>query len=308
MADLLKAMSNALMTSELTLSYLMRSAPYRYKVYPIRKKRGGERIIAQPAKEVKTLQYWIMEHVLRQYPIHPAAMAYRDGRNIRTNALAHVGGRFLLKLDFKDFFHSIGGADFAQFLAVNSPERFTTEEVMLLSRALFWDRGRQGKLVLSIGAPASPMLSNILMHDFDKAVRAYCAPRRVRYTRYADDLTFSTRRPNILWKVEQQVSEICRELRFPALALNHEKTVYASNAGARRVTGLVLSNDGAVSLGRDKKRALRAEVHHFIQGRLDEQKTTSLRGKLAFVRSVEPGFIAKLAARYGRKRLGPILD
>src|ERR1700691_84202 len=143
MAHLLKTMSTDLLTPESTLVYLMRSAPYRYKVFEIDKHQTDEkRTIAQPARELKTLQYWVMENVLSSYPVHPAAMAYRKNRGILDNAKAHASRRFLLKLDFKDFFHSIRAEDFRQFLNAKSPERFTSDEASLLTRALFWNRER----------------------------------------------------------------------------------------------------------------------------------------------------------------------
>jgi RNA-directed DNA polymerase len=309
MAHLLKTMSTDLLTPESTLVYLMRSAPYRYKVFEIDKHQTDEkRTIAQPARELKTLQYWVMENVLSSYPVHPAAMAYRKNRGILDNAKAHASRSFLLKLDFKDFFHSIRAEDFRQFLNAKSPERFTSDEASLLTRALFWNRERKGKLILSIGAPSSPLLSNLILYDFDTAVQTYCAAKKIRYTRYADDLTFSTNTPRVLRTLEQQIAKICRQLKSPTLRLNKAKTVHASRGGSRRVTGLVLSNDGNVSIGHEKKRVLRATVNRYVHRKLNEEEIASLRGMLAYVRSVEPGFIQVLASYYGKSKIRKLLE
>ena len=70
---------------------LINSAPHRYKVFKIPKRKEGEfRTIAQPAKEVKALQYWVMRHVLSQFDVHPAATAYRKGLSIADNARPHT--------------------------------------------------------------------------------------------------------------------------------------------------------------------------------------------------------------------------
>ena len=80
MSKLLEMLSNDLALPLNDLAYLARSAPYRYKVYQIEKRTPGKkRTIAQPAREVKPLQYWVMSHVLSAFPIHPAATAYRKG-------------------------------------------------------------------------------------------------------------------------------------------------------------------------------------------------------------------------------------
>jgi retron-type reverse transcriptase len=294
-------MSGDLMALIQDLEYLVRSAPYRYKVYEIQKRRSGKmRTIAQPSRAVKRLQHWVIANVLTQFPIHSAALAYRKGKSIFNNAEVHSKNRYLLKLDFKDFFHSIKAMDFERFVKVHLPQDMELSDVYYLMRILFWMKQRGGELVLSIGAPSSPMLSNILMYEFDCQVDDFCKPLRVIYTRYADDLTFSTNSRDILKSVEQKVNRICRELPYPRLTLNSEKTVHASMAKSRRVTGLVLSNDGYVSLGHERKRQLHAALHHFKVGKLSEKDITKLAGMMAYVHSVEPQFVGVLAGRYGK--------
>jgi retron-type reverse transcriptase len=249
-----------------------------------------------------------MANLLRHFPIHSAAMAYRKRRSITTNAAKHASNRFLLKLDFKDFFHSITAADLEAFLAEREDIDLYAEDIGHLKKILFWNRRREGRLIMSIGAPSSPMLSNILMYEFDKKVQAFCTKKKVKYSRYADDLTFSTNRANVLREVEVQVAEICKRMEHPRLQLNAEKTVHASRGGARRVTGLVLTNQGTVSLGHDRKRLIRAQVHHFLCGRLSPDEAAKLRGMLAFVNSAEPSFIQTLRSHYGSEQIDRIIN
>jgi hypothetical protein len=307
--NILRSISLDLMIPEATLDHIIRSAPYRYKVFEIDKKDGvSKRTIAQPAREVKAIQYWVMDKVLGAFPIHGAAMAYRRGRSITANAKKHAHSRFLLKLDFKDFFHSITAEDLEAFLAGRDWNVLSREDIVRLKKILFWNRRREGKLVMSIGAPSSPMLSNILMYEFDKSVQAFCTKKKVKYSRYADDLTFSTNRPNVLREVEVQVAEICKRMEHPRLRLNTEKTVHASRAGSRRVTGLVLANSGEVSLGHDRKRLIRAQVHHFLAGKLRPEEAIKLRGMLAFVNSAEPSFIQNLRDHYGNAEIDRVIN
>ena len=308
MGRILKEMSGDLLLALQDLDYLVRSAPYRYKVYQIEKREPGKlRTIAQPARAVKRLQYWVISRVLGKYPIHPAAIAYRIGRNILDNARAHAKKRFILKLDFKDFFHSIKANDFRSFIQRRGPRDLDESDTEYLTRILFWRMTRGGDLVLSIGAPSSPMLSNILLYEFDKRVAEYCKRVQVTYTRYADDLTFSTNRKDLLEHVERKVDEICSGLPFPRLRLNRQKRVHASKATSRRVTGLVLSNDGSVSLGHQRKRRISAAVHHFKGGRLTPEETRALAGMLAFAYSVEPKFLAALERKYGKNVIRKVL-
>lgn len=291
------------------LVYLVNSAPYRYKVYEIAKKAPGKkRTIAQPAKELKPLQYWLMENVLSAFPIHPAAVAYRKGRNILDNAAPHAAHRYLCKLDFRNFFPSIKSKDFQRFMRSNPLAAVWTEEdVGYMSRILFWRKKRGNVLQLSIGAPSSPLLSNILLYRFDVKVSALCAASGITYTRYADDLSFSTNAAGVLREVEAKVAEICRQARPPRLVLNEAKTVHASKKGLRRVTGLVLANDGLVSIGRERKREIRARFHRYLRGGLNEEEIAELGGLLSFVKSVEPVFLQRLARTYGAGALNHLL-
>ncbi len=308
MSELLTSLGAALLLSQEELSRLIRSAPYRYKTYQIPKRKAGEfRTIAQPAKEVKVLQYWVMKHVLNQFSIHPAATGYRNGLNIADNARRHLNSRFLLKLDFKNFFPSIKSVDFRLYIAKHAPQQFTNVEVEALSRIIFWNPQRTNDMCLSIGAPSSPLISNILLRDFDDSVANFCSGLEVSYTRYADDLSFSANVSEKLRQVEEMVNRISEGLESPKLTLNREKTVRVSKKRSRRVTGLVLTNDASVSLGRDHKRRIRASVHHFLTGRLTGEQCTQLRGMLAYVKSVEPGFLSRLRKRYGADVIRKIL-
>jgi len=308
MSELLTNLGAAVLLTPEELSRLIRSAPHRYKTYPIPKRKAGEfRIIAQPAREVKALQYWVMQNVLNRFAVHPAATGYREGLNIADNARRHVNSRFLLKLDFKDFFPSIKSYDFRRYIEKHAPE-FNDEEVEALSRILFWKPRGMNDMRLSIGAPSSPLLSNIILRDFDDRIAEFCSGVEVSYTRYADDLSFSADASEKLRLVEEMVNRLSGSLESPRLTLNTEKTVRVSKKRARRVTGLILTNDAKVSIGRVHKRRVRAAVNYFVSGRLPRDQCAQLRGMLAFVKSVEPEFLNRLRNHYGTDVIRKILN
>ncbi len=276
MSEILLRLAEGVPLSPEELRKLIRSSPMRYREYDIPKRTPGQkRLIAQPAREVKALQYWVMSNILAQFPIDPAATAYRLGMNIGDNARPHARSRFLLKLDFKDFFPSIRGSDFKRFLAKSAPS-VTDDDAELLTKILFWRPKGTRQLCLSIGAPSSPLLSNILLVDFDRAVSQFCSKSGIIYTRYADDLSFSSQSSELLATAEKMVTALCARRRSPRLTLNREKTVRVSKKRSRRVTtGIVLTNDGRVSLGREVKREISATVHHFLTGKLSREQALS---------------------------------
>lgn len=283
------------------LKRVIKTAPKRYKVFEIDKRSGGKREIAQPARELKRLQRILIEHILAPLPVHPAATAYRKGLSILDNAKPHSGSGPILKMDFKDFFPSIRSEDWLLYCAEN--HILSVEDRKISAQLLFRQAKFEHLLKLSIGAPSSPMLSNILMAGFDQAITTEAERRKIIYTRYADDLTFSGQRAGMLKDMIKEVVRAVRRMDRPKLRINAEKTTFVTAATKRAVTGIVLANDGSVGIGRDRKRLLSSRVHHAIIDKVERNDLQKLAGELAYVNVVEPEFIAWLQRKYGREQI-----
>jgi retron-type reverse transcriptase len=304
---LLNAIAKDFMLSESEALNLILSSPRRYKTYQIPKRTQGQyRTIAQPAKEVKFLQYWMIENILNKLPIHPAASAYVRGKSIKDNANIHVNSEYLLKIDFRDFFPSIKPNDFLQYINMMPDKILTGIDVDYAIRILFWRPRFENILQLAIGAPSSPLLSNILMFNFDKEVSEICMTFMSHYSRYADDLTFSANDPDTLRKIYGSIEKICHKMKSPSLVINTDKTIFTSKKHRRRVTGLILSNEGKVSLGRERKRSISAKIHHYTLGDFSKADILKLKGLLAFAMDVEPSFIERMRRKYTTKTIDDI--
>lgn len=284
---------------------IIRTAPRRYKVFTIPKRNGGRREIAQPAREVKLLQRVLLATYLVKCRVHASAYAYVKGRSIGDNATLHLNDSPILKMDFRDFFPSIKASDWASYCARNGV--FSDVEDIENSANLLFRRAKgERTLKLSIGAPSSPMLSNILLFDLDTEVSLEADKRGITYSRYADDLTFSGQRIGMLNDMVGVVKDVARRLREPRLTVNDDKTVFATKAGRRKVTGLVLTNENRVSLGRDWKRKVSAQLHHASQGTLNQSQMQHLAGNLSYANSVEPEFLRRMETKYGNSVVDPI--
>ncbi len=292
---------------EKDIRHLASTAPFRYKVYDIAKKNGGTRTIAQPTAEVKALQLAAVRWLeAEQLPIHGCATAYCKGRSIRYNAAQHVRNSFVLKMDFQDFFHSIVPDDFSKLIASRGSVEVDEDVMQVLQRLFFW-KPRGKPLCLSIGAPSSPFISNAVMYSFDENLARYASRKGIAYTRYADDLTFSSNNRGTLQAVEGRVREACANLPYPHLIVNEKKTVLVSKKYRRTVTGLVLTNDKQISLGRERKRIIRSAVHRFMTSPMPDDEVAQIRGWLAFVKDVEPEFFVRMERRYGTETLRRLL-
>lgn len=283
-------------------------SPTKYRIYRIPKRSGaGYRVIHHPWKQTKMLQYALMVLLNPSLVPHSAAMAFRAGISspLLRNAENHAKNSFLVRLDFKDFFPSIDPEDLIYRLTAET----NTRPIALINsdrdflRDVLFVRRPNGGLGLPIGAPSSPLISNGVMFDLDIALENLSAKLEFKYTRYADDLVFSTMRKGASLELVQQVTTKLAEHTRPRLALNPRKTLLMSRKGRRFVTGLFITSDGNVSIGREHKRRIRGLLFRRIHGKLDDKQRASLQGWLAHILDVEPEFLNNLCQKYSSEQV-----
>lgn len=291
------------------LNRIIATAPARYKVYEIPKRRGGKRTIAQPSRELKAIQRFVLEQKLSVFPVHAAAMGYVSGRGILSNARQHQRGQALLKLDFENFFPSIKVRDWILLCKSSNFDAIHLEDLPLYSKILFW--GAKKKSIkpqcLSIGAPTSPALSNILMFALDNTLAATAADVGVVYTRYADDITISGPDIDQVRNFESAARKIIRAAKSPKLKFNEEKRGLFQSGDRRMVTGLVITPTKQISIGRARKREISALIHRSSLGQLDAKRRGYLKGILGFSLANEPEFVERMRAKYGNEAVDAAL-
>jgi len=284
------------------IAVVARTASHRYKSYLVKKKTGGYRTINHPARELKLLQRWLVENSLSSLPVHKSATAYKKGASIYRNAALHRARNFILKVDFADFFPSIRGTDVVRLLRANQDRMAGTvvgsSDIDLVRRLVCRDDR------LTIGAPSSPLLSNLIMFEFDEKWSAICRESGITYSRYADDLYFSTNVPNLLEVVLADLRRDLARRKSPGLRINEDKTVFTSRKRRRMITGLVLTPTGEISLGRHRKRFIKSLVFRNSRNALKAEEIASLYGTLSYAKSVDPSFIETLRRKYGHAAIG----
>jgi RNA-directed DNA polymerase len=298
--NLLKSLSDLLLAPKEQLMHFILSAPHRYKVYEIKKRNGkGTRVIAHPSKELKYIQRHITSLLRQHIPIHEASLAYESGKGIKLNAQKHCKNQYLLKLDFENFFPSILPTHLINIAKKNGLD-LSQDDIYILTQALFWKARESDHLCLSIGAPSSPFISNAIMYNFDQEITDICNQMGVIYTRYADDISFSTDSPNVLYKIVGIVEKSLELHTYKTVKINKNKTVNASKKHNRHVTGVTITNEGELSLGRKRKRILSSQIHKFTLGILTPMEIKRLQGHLGFANHIEPLFICRMELKYGK--------
>lgn len=244
-----------------------------YRHFPLTKKSGAIRIISAPRTHLKVIQWWILDSILSAVPISDHAYGFVKGRSFIDNAEAHLGARHLLNVDVSDFFPSISAPLVAQ---VFQSLGYEGEVVRGLVKLTTLDNG------LPQGAPTSPSLANAVFAPLDEQIVRICSGNGVKYTRYADDLTFSSqhRIPTTF------IDELRDILSSIGLALNDKKTRFMGPNQKKEVTGLILGRDG-VALDRSTLNAARGWFHSItVAPDAFRNELERVTGTLALIQSI----------------------
>jgi RNA-directed DNA polymerase len=157
----------------------------RYRGFEIPKRSGGVRLIESPNGLIREMQEKLAPILQAAYEAHPSAHGFIKNRSVVTNARAHVGQRLVLNVDLADFFPSINfGRVRGLFMA--PPFRCGASAATVLAQICTHRNG------LPQGAPTSPALSNFIAAALDRRLTRIARESNLRYSRYADDITFST--------------------------------------------------------------------------------------------------------------------
>lgn len=200
-----------------------------YHLAHIKKKSGGVRTLNIPAVSLRMVQRWILDNILNKLYISNCAMGFCVNRSIVDNAESHLGKACVINLDLKDFFPSITQK---QVFNIFYYYGYTIDVSYMLSRLCTYE----GKLPQ--GAPTSPCLSNIVCLKLDKRLSEISKRFNAKYTRYADDITFSC--DSDISSIIQIVTKIIDDEGFQ---INKKKTRILFKHQRQEVTGLLVNGD-----------------------------------------------------------------
>ena len=267
-----------------TLYGLSNNLEKHYHNVFIPKSDGSKRKLSVPDLILKKVQRSIADNILMQYPISRYAQAYKLGSSIQRNAQPHVGKKKLLKLDIEGFFDHILYSQVKDIVFYE--EKFSEPIRILLTMLCYY------KESLPQGAPTSPAITNIIMYDFDETVGAFCNKKKISYTRYCDDMTFSGE-----FNEKEIINFVRNELSKLGLHLKNRKTAVVLSTKRQTVTGIVVNEK--LNISKEYKKNIRQEMYYIKKFGLDEhlnksgitdkhQYLLSLRGRIAFVLQTVP--------------------
>ncbi|RYG75240.1 RNA-directed DNA polymerase, partial [bacterium] len=285
-----------------------------YHRFQIPKKRGGLRNVSAPKTKLRRAQNWVLANILTPLPVHEAAVAFRPGISTAQNAARHAGKEVVVRLDLKDFFPSISFTRVKRlFQSFGYNEGCATVFALLCTEAprveLALDGQKRhvavGDRVLPQGACTSPAITNLLCRRLDARLTGVAAKEGFTYSRYADDLIFSsdTKRADVGW-IFTFAQRIVTDEKF---VVNAEKTMVMKPQNRQSVTGLVVNSQDGLGprVSRDDLRKFRAFLHGYeIKGReamtekIGQDALHYAKGYLAYINMSDPAKAAKLRAAH----------
>ena len=293
----------------------------------IPKKDGTLRKVIAPGKDLKYVQKSLYWRLFGKYKPHNAAHGFVPKRGISTNADSHVGANSVIKIDISNFFDSIsvdhlknclfgnkhicrdckhydrmmvdGACDPSLYRNKKTNYKFKCDEIKAVFIPGYCEKTGYSSLFLRVielctyngftaqGFPTSPVIANIVLKGFDQTMTKYCEEYNIQYTRYADDLAFSSKTlsKQELQKIIKQ--KVYRQLWGYGFKANKKKTCAKSKSGRLKICGVVVNEKKNVQ--RDKVKLFRAKVHHAIvkfAENTTKKRIKSLKGWASFLMSI----------------------
>lgn len=244
------------------------STTTHYRRFTIPKRSGGERVISAPMQRLKHVQHWILEHVLEPIALAEPAHGFVPGRSTVSNAVPHVGAAVVINVDLKDFFPTVTYRRVkGLFAKLGYSEQVATVLALVCSEPDIVESTLDGVTYyvargprrLPQGAPTSPAITNVLCRRLDNRIAGYARTRGLTFTRYADDLTLSTKDASI--DVGAVLGFIRRTVAAEGFAVHPDKIRVVRRGRRQEVTGIVVNEKpGVVRAALRRFRALLFQI------------------------------------------------
>ena len=263
------------------LTNMIRKPASFYRKFTIPKRKGGFREIVTPHKSLLSVQQWICKHVLSSFEIHSVAYAYVKNKNVAKNATLHIGCNEMIKIDIKNFFPSI---NIARVRELFNRKGYSKEISAYLAYLCCLDGS------IPQGAGSSPLISNIILYNLDKRLYKLSENNGVVYSRYADDLVFSSDKFHHEFK-----NIVISNIKDEGFTINYEKLKEYSESHRKLVTGILIKKD-QIRLQKSVRKEIKEQVYYILRyGVLDQVKRYNdiyyidrVLGRLWYWKQIEP--------------------
>lgn len=264
----------------------------KYRYFFIPKHNGGKRLITAPTEPLMTVQRTLAriltddyEEILNENHINSKiAHGFLKNRSILTNATVHENKRYVLNLDLENFFDSFHFGRVRGYFIKNRYFKLPEDIATLIAQVACC----KGKLPQ--GAPTSPIITNLICEIFDYRILSIARRFHLNYTRYADDLTFSTNEKEFPKVLTVFLKTVRAEIEHSGFKVNIPKTHFQQNFSRQIVTGIIVNRK--INVPREfykDTRAMAYSLYKVGQFTIDNRKGTlaELEGRFSYIYEVD---------------------
>lgn len=264
-----------------------------YTEFKIPKRSGGYRTLHAPDQTLKSLQKMIYNVLINCNVLSTQwSFAYQHNKSCIDLAKVHKESNYFVKVDLHNFFDSID----REILENKLKEHFTMyyiEETVpgfinnLINISLLDNR-------LPQGSPLSPILSNIVMIDFDYTVKNTPELKSLLYSRYADDLVFSSKSYVSKKIIVDKLKELLLVRYYDKIKLNYNKIKFLTKNQRCYLVGVKINKDNELTFGHEKKKKLKLDLYNLFKakeyGTLEIQEAREVLGLFNYMAQIEPNY------------------
>lgn len=262
--------------------------------------------VLNPSIKLRDFQKFISVALLNKLILNKRVChSYQKDKNILTSLYLHKDSKYYLTTDIQNFFGSIQKKHIQQIIKSNLHNYTSTDAENYLESILnilvYDDK-------LPIGFLTSPILSNAFLYKLDNELEQYCINEKINYTRYADDLIFSSNdRESLLNLLEYLKIKINMNYDLK-IKINTKKTKLVSKSSSVKILGLNITSDGYITIDTKMKKDIEVLFHFYKTNRNKykdilnnkfEGRIGRVFGMMSYINGVDINFMNHLRKKYG---------
>lgn len=280
---MIKKIAKALLIDENKIYQILNNVELFYERIKIKRHHKKPRIVYKPLFPLNEIQSYLLTKIIKTYKVSKFSGAYEKKCSTIKTLNKHKNKNHYLVIDIESFYDNITYSHFYQLLH----KHYKEEDIITMWKLVSINNR------LPLGTSVSPFIANRIMYDIDIKINKRL--KKITYTRYADDLIFSSKK----YINKDLIDEIRMILKEYDFKINDKKTRFLGPNQSQKILGLIMNNKKP-ELGAKKRKELRSMVYNYLIK--NEKNIYQIKGHLSYARMIEPKFINKLAKKY--KKLG----
>lgn len=276
-----------------------------FKSYSFYGYKKENKVLTKEAKKLCDYHKFIEKIIIEYIGVNQCVYSYVKDKSIYEAIYLHKNSKYFFKTDIQNFFNSIDKA------LIKNTIKNNIDKVPVIDINNYLDNMINlitYNNILPVGFITSPKLSNIILSLFDNEIEIYCKKNDIVYTRYSDDLIFSSNNQVLLQDLKNVIQTTLKELYGDKFRLNDRKTIFLDKTKKLSFLGIVITPEGHITVDKNLKENIKQLIYFYKNDKIKYQNhlekyydgsQSKAYGKLNYIYEVDKSFIRYLRKKYG---------